>query len=180
VAEVASNQQARIDSLELIKKYWADVGIRMTVKPEDRSLLYTRKEANECDIAVWGGDGGYDVILEPRWYFPYSTESNYAMRWVNWYQSGGKEGEEPVPEAKKQMELYDKLLTTPGTEAQNAIMKEILQIAQEQFWVMGTFRGGPGYSVVKNKFRNVPAVYWGSWLYPDPGPLNPCQFFWDK
>lgn len=180
VAEVASNQQNRIDSLELIKTYWANVGIRMTIKSEDRALLYERKDANDCDMAVWGGDGGMDNVLEPRWYFPYSHESNYAEAWVTWYESGGKEGEEPVEAAKKQMELYDKLLVTVGTDAQNEIMKEILQIAQEEFWVMGTFRGPPGYGVCKNKFRNVPQEYWGSWLYPNPGPFHPCQFFWEE
>ena len=30
---------------------------------------------------VWGGDGGLDVILEPRWYFPYSGESLYGEAW---------------------------------------------------------------------------------------------------
>ncbi len=179
VAEVASNQQERIDMLEMIKKYWADVGIRMAVKAEDRALLYERKDANECDMAVWGGDGGMDVILEPRWYFPYSHESNYAQAWVTWYETRGVEGEEPVAAAKKQMELYDTLLITPDVEKQNDLMREILQIAQEEFWCMGCYKGEPGYYVCKNKFRNVPEETLGSWLYPDPGPWNPCQFFWD-
>jgi ABC-type transport system substrate-binding protein len=180
VAEVASNQQARIDALELIKGYWADVGIRMTVKSEDRSLLYERKDANDCDMAVWGGDGGMDVVLEPRWYFPYSHESNYAEAWVDWYETVGKEGEEPVEAAKQQMELYDQLKVTVGTEAQNEIMTQILNIAQEQFWVLGTYRTPPGYEVCKNKFRNVKNPNLGSWLYPNPGPQNPQQYYWEE
>jgi peptide/nickel transport system substrate-binding protein len=179
VAEVSSNQQACIDALELIKSYWADVGIRMTIKTEDRSLFYERKAANEHDLAVWGGDGGMDVVLEPRWYFPYSHESTYATPWATWYSSGGKEGMEPPEAAKKQMELYDQLKVTAGTEAQNAIMTEILNIAQEQFWSMGTYRTPPGYEICKNKFRNVPNPNLGSWLYPNPGPANPCQYFWE-
>jgi ABC-type transport system substrate-binding protein len=180
VAEVASNQQARIDALELIKVYWADVGIRMTIKSEDRSLLYERKDANECDMAVWGGDGGMDVVLEPRWYFPYSHESNYAEAWVTWYQSVGQEGEEPPAAAKKQMELYDQLKVTVGTEAQNELMTEILNIAQEEFWCMGTYRTPPGYEIAKNKFRNIPSPNMGSWLYPNPGPQHPAQYFWEE
>ncbi len=180
VGEVTANQQTRIDMLELIKGHWAAAGIRMVVKSEDRSLFYERKAANEHDLAVWGGDGGMDVVLEPRWYFPYSEESIYAIEWVHWYTSNGAQGEEPVAEAKKQMELYDQLLVTPDLESQNEIMKQILQIAQEQFWVMGTYVGAPGYAVCKNKFRNVPGRYWGAWLYPNPGPFNPCQFYWES
>ena len=167
------------DTMEMVAKYWKDVGVRTTIKPMDRSLFYARKDANELDVGIWGGDGGMDVILEPRWYFPYSTESQYALRWVEWYTSGGKAGEEPPAPAKKQMELYDKLLVTPDLKAQNEIMKEILKIAQEQFWAMGISSQVLGYCVVKNKFRNVPQSYWGSWLYPNPGPLNPCQFYWE-
>ncbi|NLS77923.1 MAG: ABC transporter substrate-binding protein [Chloroflexi bacterium] len=176
---VMENSNINSDMLDMVVKYWKDVGIRCLNKLEDRSLLYERKRANECDIAIWGGDGGMDVILEPRWYFPYSEESNYAMDWVHWYTSAGKEGSEPIEPAKKQMELYDKLLITPDLEDQNDIMREILKIAEEQFWGIGLYVGGPGYAIVKNKFRNVPQKYWGSWLYPNPGPLNPCQFFWD-
>jgi peptide/nickel transport system substrate-binding protein len=180
VAEVASNQQARIDALELIKNYWANVGVRMTIKAEDRSLLYERKDANDCDMAVWGGDGGMDVVLEPRWYFPYSHESNYAEAWVDWYNTVGQEGEEPPAAARQQMELYDKLKITVGTEAQNELMTEILNVAQEEFWVMGTYRTPPGYEVCKNKYRNVKQPNLGSWLYPNPGPQNPCQYYWES
>jgi peptide/nickel transport system substrate-binding protein len=180
VAEVSSNQQARIDALELIKQYWGDVGIRITIKTEDRSLFYERKAANEHDLAVWGGDGGMDNVIEPRWYFPYSHESIYGIPFADWYNSGGAEGMEPLPDMKKQMELYDEVLTTVGTDAQNAVMQELLKIAQENFWVMGTYRTPPGYSVCKDKFKNVPDQYWGSWLYPNPGPFNPCQFYWEE
>lgn len=180
VAEVTANQQNRIDQMELIKGYWADVGIRITIKTEDRSLFYERKDANEHDLSVWGGDGGMDVVLEPRWYFPYSGESLYGEAWQQWYNTRGAEGMEPPEAAKRQMELYDQLKVTVGTEAQNEIMTEILNIAQEEFWVMGTFRGIPGYEVCKNKFRNVKDPNLGSWLYPNPGPQNPQQYYWEE
>ncbi len=167
------------DDIEMVTEYWNAVGIRTTNKPMDRALFYTRKDANEHSCAVWGGDGGVDVILEPRWYFPYSTESLYAERWVQWYQSNGQAGEEPPAPTKKQMELYDELLVTPDTQKQIELMKEILKIAKEQFYGIGISLPAPGYAVVKNKFRNVPEEYWSSWLYPNPGPMNPCQFFWD-
>ncbi|NOZ27672.1 MAG: ABC transporter substrate-binding protein [Chloroflexi bacterium] len=176
--EVAATQTDRIDALELIRGYWKAVGIDMQVKTEDRSILYTRKEANEHDAVVWGGDGGLDVILEPRWYFPYSAESNYAELWQFWYNKDPR-GEEPPEPTKKQMELYDQLKATGDPDKQADLMKQILEIAADQFYVIGISLPPKGYGIVKNNFHNVPKVMPGSWLYPNPAPTNPCQYFKD-
>jgi len=182
VIEVASNQQGRIDGLELVKNYWAEVGVRMTIKSEERSLLYERKAANEHDGMTWGSPGGAgsDVFLNPRHYLPHYRDPDFAVAWADWWASGGQEGEEPIEPAKQQIELYEQLLTTPGQEEQDELMAEILRIAQEEFWVIGTYRTPPGYAVVKTNFRNVPDLFWGSWQYPNPAPLNPPQFFFES
>ena len=92
IVDVTSNQQDRVDALGLIQGYWEAVGIGMQINSMDRSLLYTRKDSNEHDVSVWGGDGGLDVILEPRWYFPYSGESLYAEAWQTWFNNPSGEG----------------------------------------------------------------------------------------
>jgi peptide/nickel transport system substrate-binding protein len=82
---------------------------------------------------------------------------------------------------RKQMELYDTLMITADPEKQNELMAEILDIAQQEFWCMGTYRGGLGYMVVKNKFRNVPEWHWSSGgTYPNPGPCQTNHFFWEE
>jgi len=181
VIEVASNQQGRIDALELVKNYWNAVAVRMTIKSEERSLLYERKGANDHDAMTWGSPGGAgsDVFLNPRHYLPHYRDPDFAVAWSDWWRTGGQEGEEPIGPAKRQIELYEQLLITPGQEEQDALMAEILSIAQEEFWVIGTYRTPPGYAVLKTNFRNVPESYWGSWQYPDPAPLNPPQFFFE-
>ena len=93
--EVHTVAADRIDMLELVQGYWADVGIDMQVEVEDRSILYDRKEANEHQAVVWGGDGGLEIFLEPRWYFPFSNESNFAMLWNFWF-NGDARGVEPA------------------------------------------------------------------------------------
>jgi peptide/nickel transport system substrate-binding protein len=182
VIEVASNQQSRIDGLEMVKNYWADVGVRMAIKSEERSLLYERKGANEHDGMTWGSPGGAgsDVFLNPRHYLPHYRDPDFAVAWADWWRTGGQEGEEPSAAAKKQIELYEQLLITPGQEEQDALMAEVLRITQEEFWVIGTYRTPPGYAVVKKSFRNVPDLFWGSWQYPNPAPLNPPQFFFES
>ncbi len=168
---------AWIDACELIKKYWEDVGVKTAIKPEDRSLFYTRKATGETEVTIWGGDGGMEVLLEPRWYFPFSAESNYAPLWQLWYNSGGKSGEEPPEEVKKQMQLYDEILRTVDFDKQKSLMKQILDIDADNLYVIGISTKPPGYGIVKNNFRNVPEEMFSAWLYPDPAPTNPCQYF---
>ncbi len=167
--------------LELVSQYWAAVGIDMQVRVEDRTLLYARKEANEHDAVVWGGDGGMDVLLEPRWYFPFSGESNFAEAWQYWYNdpTDGR-AEEPVEAALRQMELYDQLKSTGDPAQQEALMAEILQIAADEFWVMGISLPSNGYGIVTNNMHNVPATFPNAWLYPQPGPTNIFMYFKDQ
>ena len=89
----------QVDVIELVVGYWQAVGIDAQMNVIERSLFYDTKDANDHDVAVWGGDGGLDVVLEPRWYFPYSNESLFAEAWQYWY-NGDPRGEEPVEAAK--------------------------------------------------------------------------------
>ncbi len=176
---MVSDQKERVDSLNLVQRYWKAAGIDMQVKAEDRALLYTRKNANEHDAVVWGGDGGLDVILEPRWYLPFSDESNFAQAWfVYWRKPANPrtEPEEPVPAAKKQQELYDQIQATGDPAKQGELMKQILQIAQEEFWAIGIVSPDKGYGIVKNNMRNVPREMIGAWLYPTPAPTNTIAY----
>jgi len=175
--DVASVQTDRIDMLELISGYFTEVGVDMRVNTIDRSLLYERKDANQQDAVVWGGDGGLDVILEPRWYFPFSNESIYATPWARWYNNPEDElAQEPPEAAQRQMALYDQLKATPTLEGQQEVMNEILEIAADQFWAIGVSLPAPGYGIVSNDMINVPASMPGAWLYPNPGPSNPSQY----
>jgi peptide/nickel transport system substrate-binding protein len=176
--EVAAANQPQVDMMEVIATYWQAVGIDAQVLVEDRSIMYERKEANEHDANVWAGDGGLDVVLEPRYFFPYSGESNWAEGWQYWYNNPSDErAMEPVDAAKRQMELYDELKATADPAAQDALMAEILQIAADEFWVMGISLPPTGYGIVKNNFYNVPETMPSAWNYPHPGPTNVFTYF---
>ncbi|MCB0071388.1 MAG: ABC transporter substrate-binding protein [Caldilineaceae bacterium] len=182
LVDVQAISQNWIDTLELIKGYWAAVGIQMDLNVMDRSLMYTRKDSNEHDATTWGGDGGLDVVLEPRWYFPYSGESLFAEAWKEWFVNPSGVGslvppEEPPAGPMRQMELYNQLKATGDAAEQQALMEEILQIAADEFYAIGISLPAPGYGIVKNNFKNVPASFPNAWLYPHPAPTNPEQYY---
>lgn len=180
--QVTSVNTTQVDTMELVKGYWEAVGIQTNVNSMDRSLFYTRKDGNEHDAAVWGGDGGLDVILEPRWYFPYSGESLFGQAWQSWYNNPSGQGaltapEEPPADIKAQMDLYDQIKASGDPAEQAELMTQILDMAAEQFYAIGIALPASGYGIVKNNFHNVPSPHPGAWLYPNPGPTNPEQYW---
>jgi peptide/nickel transport system substrate-binding protein len=168
----------RVDSLQLIQKTWAEIGVTLRVDAVERALFRTRSRANEYDIATSGGNGGLSVLLEPRFYFPYENpESYFAPLWAEWAESNGEEGEEPNAQAKKAQELYQQIRITADPAKQDELMSQILAIAEEEFWAIGTVTWAPSYGIVQNNFKNVPATMFEAENWPSPGPTNPEQYF---
>jgi len=167
-----------VDALQLIKGYWHEVGVQIDVKTEDRSLFYQRKDANAHDAVVWQGPGGLqDAIMDPRCYFPFSSESAYAVAWAAWFTSRGASGEKPPEPARRQMSLYRKLQATIDEATRVDLFRQILAIAADQFWLIGTVQPAMGYGIVANDFHNVPASMPDANVYATPGPTNPEQYF---
>ncbi len=170
---------------ELIQRQWREVGLNVQIRSEERSFFYERKDNNQHDVALWKGDGGLgDVLLEPRWYLPLNNESIFAVPWAYWRTNPKGEGEgtfaqveEPPAAVKEQIELYETLTRTPGAEEQAEYMNQILEIAADQFYVMGVSLSAPGYGIVKNNFHNVPESMPDAYLYPTPAPTDTSQYF---
>ncbi len=170
------------DIAEMVVQNWQDLGIHAELAVLDRSLLYTRKDTNDFDVHVWGAGGSSSVFLDPRHFVPVTSESAYAMAWYTWYVNPSGVGalvppEEPPDIVKHQMALYDQIKATGDYQKQLELMKEILAIAKDQFYVIGISSSPPGYGIVKNNFHNVPESMPGSWQYPTPAPTNPEQYF---
>jgi peptide/nickel transport system substrate-binding protein len=182
--EVQSVSKEWQDAMNLISGYWKKVGIDGQVKVEDRSLLYTRKDANQHDAVVWGGDGGLkDGLIEARWYFPFSNESNYAEAWMTYFRNPSGAGaqtkpEEPPADVKKQMDLYNQIIGTGDEAKQIDLMKQIMAIAVDQFYAIGTVLPPNGYGIVKNNVGNVPkSMFSSGGPYLNPAPTNTSTYF---
>jgi peptide/nickel transport system substrate-binding protein len=168
-----------LEVTRLIPDYWRAVGIETRLNILEREAFYARKSANRHDADVWVGDGGLEVLLEPRWYFPSSCiESNYAIPWACWYSNPADPRAEPPPiVVQQQMTRYDQIRTTADQTKQYALMSEILDIAADQFYVIGISTPPLRYGILRTGFANVPNFIPHSWTYPHPAPTNPCQYF---
>ncbi|GAA1113352.1 ABC transporter substrate-binding protein [Nocardiopsis metallicus] len=170
-----------VDSMEMVVGFWQDLDIDVDLNTEDRSLWQNNRENNTHDANVWSGDAGLmDAVHDPRWYGPlHSGESNFAIPWAQWYTSGGEDSRsiEPPQDVQDHMAMYDAIQGESDPDVRIELMKEFLAESQEQFYAMGISLTPPGYGIVANDFRNVPASMPSSSVYNDPGPTNPEQYF---
>ncbi|MGW5365157.1 ABC transporter substrate-binding protein [Actinopolymorpha pittospori] len=176
--DVVTQEPNQISTVELIKGYWKAVGIDINVNTMDRDLFYTRKASYEPDASVWTGDGGLaDALIDPRWYVPVTSESNYAIAWSDWYNSDGTAGQEPPEDAQRQMAIYDQIRVEPDPDKQRTLLVQLLESAAEHFWVIGVALPVGTFGLVKNDFHNVPKSMIASYRYLTPGPTHPEQYF---
>jgi peptide/nickel transport system substrate-binding protein len=177
--DVVVSVQSWVDQAEIVASNFKAIGIDTEVKAEARELFIQRTRNASHDIALWTGDGGIECLLDPRWYFPFSTESLNAPLYGLWFQSGGQKGEEPPAEIKTMMETYNQILRTVSEEKKKELFKSILDANEKNLWVIGLVHDPPDYYVVAKNMLNVPKKDFQSWMYPNPGPAYPEQFFYE-
>ena len=179
VIEIANANIDQVDTGNMIAKYWKAVGIMAEAKSEDRSLMYERKNNNDLDAMIWGGEGGFNPILDPRNFFPNGNESAYAVAWAAWYTNPSDPlAEEPPAEVKAMMDKYAEVKSATTWDEQVALMKELLQMSADYFPCLGISTAAKGYGIAKNNMGNVPDVIINSWSYPTPAPVNTFAFFY--
>ena len=170
-----------VDSLELVKRHWADIGVDIKVNTIERALYYTRGDSNEHDAATWAGPGGLDPMLDPRDYYASHVQgSRYAIPWTQWFASGGKDGIEPPESQKQRKKLFDDALATADIKKRGEIMKQVFDICADAFETVGICLAVNTFGIVKNNLQNVPKSYPNAWSWPNPGPALPQQFFFTR
>jgi len=168
-----------VDQLEVIKQQWTRVGIELDVRVIDRNLVDEHREANLHEMQIWGGDGGLDVIADPRYYMVSSSESAFGVPWYNWlWNDPTAAGSiEPPASVQEQKALYDQLFQTPTPEGQDELMRQILAIGRDNFYVMGISLAPRGYAVVRDNVHNIPDEMPAAYTYPTPGPMQMGQIY---
>lgn len=161
---------------ELVKEYWAEVGVDVILQPQERSLNSQRAEANEIQMNMWHGG-----ITDSNWLAtgspPMPAVIGWATTWAQWYTSGGEEGEQPPAEYLEYFQMAREMTTTLDEDRRTEIAKELWQAQADQVWHIGTVGMAPYPIIIKETLRNFPeeGVWSGGdlWLHP----YDPEQFF---
>jgi ABC-type transport system substrate-binding protein len=75
------------------------------------------------------------------------------------------------------MDLYGQLQRSSDDADRVDLMKRILEIAKDEFYAIGTVLRVGDFGIVQNNFHNVIDPMPGGFMYPQPGPSSPEQYF---
>ena len=180
ILETSSQLRSNMDMLEIVRSNWEALGVRTTLKPEERTLYFQRVTKNGVHmIGNWGYECVFPTVSSHRW-FGSNLWDEWAHHWAEWYLSEGEKGVEPPEEVKKLQQIEEVLQVTVDPEKRRALWAEVIQSHAENMWIIPLTERGIGIGVLANNFRNVPERAVSSWIVMTPGNLNPETFFVKK
>ena len=175
---IASFRSEWVDMMELLQLQLEAGGIDVELNNIDRTLYYDKRMIGDYDAQIWQGDGGLDVVQEPRYYMASGDESVWGYRWAQWFQGSRPEiALEPTGWVKEQMDLYNQLRAEGNPDKRTDLMKQILVLGKENFPVIGVSLPGNGYYIAKNNMRNIAPKMLHAYLFPTPAPYDPAQWY---
>ena len=165
---------------ELVKEYWAEIGVDITLQPQDRSLNAQRAEANEIQMNIWHGGGTTDNIWMNNASPPLAAGIGWGTLWAQWYSTDGEEGERPPRSLLPYFEMGDQLINEVNQAERDRIARELWQAQADQVWHIGTVGLAPYPIIISEDLKNVPEQ--GTWSGDTRWlrPYYPEQFYLDR
>ncbi|MFL5230549.1 MAG: ABC transporter substrate-binding protein [Microvirga sp.] len=173
-----------VDGLTLITEFWREIGIKLFVKPQDRTILRNRAYAG---MTVMVAAQGLDLAVPTAKMAPTELapmiQTFYAWpKWGQYVETKGKTGEAcDVPEAKHLLALYERWMATADEAVHEQVWREMLANHAENQWSIGTLAGAFQPIVARNGLVNIPKKALYSW---EPsamlGVYRVDEFYWDK
>ncbi|HAA76761.1 TPA: hypothetical protein DCE37_16755 [Candidatus Latescibacteria bacterium] len=180
IIETSSSLRAEMDMLEIIRSNWEAVGIKTTVKPEERTLYFQRVTKNgEHMIGKWGHESTFPMVSSHRW-FGTNLWDEWAHHWAQWHLSDGERGIEPPDHVRRLQSIEEELRVVIDPDRRKLLWTEVIRSHAENVWIIPTTERGTSIGVIANNFRNVPDRAVASWITMTPGNLNPETFFIKK
>jgi len=184
VIETAGENPEEVDILELIAEIWRDIGVKVFIKPSDRTVMRNRAYAGQAIMTVWSGwnNGVPSPDMSPEELAPVRQDVLIWPKWGEYYQTNGESGR-PVdlPTAERLKELYLSWRSARTRAERERIWREMLEIHAEQQFIIGVVSGVAQPVVKAGALRNVPESGLYSW---DPGAhfgmYRPDVWWWDR
>jgi peptide/nickel transport system substrate-binding protein len=166
---------------ELVAGYWQAVGVDAVVNAMAAEQWSQNFRDNNVDAVIWTGEGGagLNTILDPRYVVP----GEYHGLWANGtnaWLTNNPDATAKIPLEgifKEQRDRFENVLVQPSQEAQIEAMKEVIQVAADEFWVIGISRPAPGYQPYSNRLANLPEVWVTGWIEGIEKIIRPEQWY---
>jgi len=152
---------------ELLIGYWKAVGVEVLLNSMADEVWTENKKANELQATIYTGEGGAGItaILDPRYYVPGEYFGLFGNGWYAWRVGATDSVQVEMPQwALDIRAMYEEVLASPSPEEQIEKMKEVLEVAADNFWVIGIARPAPGYQPYSTRIGNMPDEWIVGWI----------------
>lgn len=168
-------------AMAMVAEQWRAAGIDARIALVDRADTHGRIQMNDFDAMVGHPEGGFDALLDAYAFVPLNWSSYFAPGWARWAMNRDDPlAMVPPPSVAAQIDLYERIRGVADPDAQHSLMGDVLDVAAEEFFMVGVSLPDAGRGIVRADFRNVPKVMFETWLYPAPAPANPPLFFIER
>lgn len=180
-------------TVELISKYWSDIGIEAIPRARERSFIIERVNSSSHDVTAWHIDRSMEFCL---WVYdgskfgpPGGSANIYAMEWGKWLDSGYMgtvgEGIEPPQDVKDLYNAFKTLRTLEmGSPEYMKLATKAFEIQAENLYLIGTVGLGGWPITVQKDLKNVidpdlETIWFGAdnWFMRT---LKPAQWYLDR
>ena len=111
----------------------------------------------EHDLGIYIGNMGAN-FLSPTTrneVFPQSPRTWWAPMRGLWNSTNGASGEKPPEEIDRLMEYLPRIKAEASLEKRNALLGEVFEIHEENFWYFSVYRLPPAVYQLSNRIGNV-------------------------
>lgn len=170
--------------VELIGQYWADIGIKTTVKEITPDEYRSAQSSNQLDVGLWEKGQPLGIILANNelWVPPFENYFAHrtGMLWAEWVDSKGAQGVEP-PEYVKQLiaDINAFQSAESGSDEFNKLGARLVENMTGNLLFIGTaITPDPIYH--RNALKNFTEFKTASYEYYRTYPYRPMQWWLDE
>lgn len=181
VIETAGERQEVENALQIITDNWAEIGVKLIMRPLERDILRNRVYAGETMASTWfGWDNGLpQPYTSPAYLAPWDQAFQAWPKWGQYHQNHGSVGEPPdLPAAIELNDLAHQWTKAYSSVDRGLIWQKMVDIHADNVFAIGIINGAPQPVVVSNSLRNVPEKAIWAW---SPGAHfgvhRPDEFF---
>ncbi|MDF2645829.1 MAG: extracellular solute-binding protein family 5 [Paenibacillus sp.] len=162
--------------LELVKKYYQAVGIKMDVKVVDAGTQQELKYSNKIP-ATTENISLVNVAFRPDTLVPLRVLTPWFGHYGLFTSSNGKEGVKPEGDVALILDYWNKVKSSTSKEDINKWGNEIIKLHQKNQWMIGYAGPTPTLVVASNKMGNVPKDLVHADEFRSLGHGHPSQFY---
>jgi len=156
-----------VQTAELLIGYWKAVGVDVQLNSIPSTQFDENRLKNDIQATIYVAEGGAGLIpmFDPRSYTPMEWHSYFGLGWYFW-RVATPDGVpvEPPQDIIDIRKAYDDVSLQPTQELQIEQMKKVIQLAADNFWMIGIASPAPRYQPINVRLGNQPTSFTQGWI----------------